>query len=43
MMSDEDELYIKVVVRDKTCNFVAHNFLFKIGFMPKYASQDFIE
>ena len=42
MMSDEDELYIKVVVLDEIYNFVVKTF-FEIIWINKYASQDFIE
>ena len=42
-MSDEDELYTKVVVLDEIYNFAVQFFLFEIVWMSKYASQDFIE
>jgi hypothetical protein len=42
-MFDEDELCTKVVELEEIYNFIVHNFLFKIIFLPKYTSQDFIE
>ena len=41
MMSDEDELYTKVVVLNDIYNFVF--FLIEIIWMSKYTPQDFIE
>lgn len=43
MKSDEDVLYIKVVVVNEFYNFVVQTFLFEIVLIPKYPSQDFIE
>ena len=44
MMFDKDELHTKVVVLDEIYNFVVQTFfLFEIFWMPKYATQDFIE
>jgi hypothetical protein len=42
MMCDEDELYIKVIVLDKT-QLCSSNFWFEIVWMSKYTPQDFVE
>jgi hypothetical protein len=44
MMSDEDELYIKVVVPDEIYDPIVQCFFgFEVIWMCKYTLQDFIE
>jgi hypothetical protein len=43
MRSNEDELYIKVVVLDEIYNFLVKTFWFEIVSMSKYTPQGFVE